>query len=236
MGPPKPTKNRPKSTKNRLPTQKRGPQTSTFGARGAFRKTLKRALWSPTIGRRHSLSRPGHQHSGAQNTVFETACWTIGTASKVKRAPSGTGSGYKIEELYDIEVMIFRKRVTGKFKEYIKFKNYIILLYIAIVILAHLGTIRGRSGGIRGRSGGIRGRSGVDPGQLRGRFVADSWQIRGGFFGVRDIFWWNLRVYRCFRPLGLVFEWFFCGTLDPAFQLFVLDPLCLERSLCKPDR
>jgi hypothetical protein len=33
-----------------------------------------------------------------------------------------------------------------KFKEYIKFKNYIILLSIAIVILAHLGTIRGRSG------------------------------------------------------------------------------------------
>ncbi len=90
-----------------------------------------------------------------------------------------------------------------KFKEYIKFKNYIILLYIAIVILAHLGTIRGRSGvdpgGIRGRflwtlvqemclsktgwafpAGSIRGRSGVDPGQLRGNSGVDPGQLRGG--------------------------------------------------------
>jgi hypothetical protein len=217
MGPPKPTKNRPKSTKNRLPTQKRGPQTSTFGARGAFRKTLKRALWSPTIGRRHSLSRPGHQHSGAQNTVFETACWTIGTASKVKRAPSGTGSGYKIEELYDIEVMIFRKRVTGKFKEYIKFKNYIILLYIAIVILAHLGTIRGRSGGIRGRSGGIRGNSGADSWQIRGR--------SGGDFLAFAIFFGGICVY-----IGVSGRW---GSFLSGFFVVHWTPLfsCLSWTL-----
>ncbi len=49
-----------------------------------------------------------------------------GTASKVKRAPSGTGSSYKIEELYNIEVMIFRKRVTGKFKELYKIEELII--------------------------------------------------------------------------------------------------------------
>ncbi len=42
------------------------------------------------------------EHSGARNTMVETACWTIGTASKVKRAPSGTRSSYKIEELYNI--------------------------------------------------------------------------------------------------------------------------------------
>ncbi len=54
-----------------------------------------------------------------------------------------------------------------------------------------------------------------------------------GFLSIPGDLW---PVFQCFRPLGLVFEWFFCGTLDPAFQLFVLDPLCLERSLCKPGR
>jgi hypothetical protein len=45
-----------------------------------------------------------------------------------------------------------------------------------------------------------------------------------GFVSIPGDLW---PVFQCFRPLGLVFEWFFCGTLDPAFQLFVLDPLML---------
>ncbi len=42
---PKTTKNDQKPTKNRLPTQKRGPEYWVLAAPDAFRKTLKRGLW-----------------------------------------------------------------------------------------------------------------------------------------------------------------------------------------------
>ncbi len=38
-----------------------------------------------------------------------------------------------------------------------------------------------------------------------------------GFLSIPGDLW---PVFQCFRPLGLVFEWFFCGTLDPAFDVF----------------
>jgi hypothetical protein len=45
--------------------------------------------------------------------------------------------------------------------------------------------------------------------------------------GFRSIPGRTLLVFQCFRPLGLVFEWFFCGTLDRSTYLSWTDlPTC----------